>query len=85
MASELEAYLKTIEDGKFNFEGTSFKDENDARTKIQEAIKALRTDEESDDIPAFNALGLNYRSFFSNGGNEASTHLDSNGNPYTYN
>lgn len=85
MASELETYLKTIEDGKFNFEGTSFKDENDARTKIQTAINALKTDEEFDDIPAFNALGLNYRSFFSNGGNEASTHLDSNGNPYTYN
>ena len=87
MASELEAYLKTIEDGKFNFEGTSFKDENDARTKIQTAINALRKtpEDESDDIPAFNALGLNYRSFFSNGGNEASTHLDSNGNPYTYN
>jgi hypothetical protein len=34
MAAELESYLKTIEDGKFNFEGTSFKDENDARTKI---------------------------------------------------
>lgn len=87
MASELEAYLKTIEDGKFNFEGTSFKDENDARTKIQTAINALRNtpEDESDDIPAFNALGLNYRGFFSNGGNEASTHLDSNGNPYTYN
>jgi len=45
----------------------------------------LSTDGESDDISAFNALGLNYRNFFSNGGNDATTHLDSNGNPYTYN
>jgi len=36
-------------------------------------------------LPAFSALGLNYRGFFSNGGNEASTHLDENGNPYTWN
>ena len=88
MASELESYLKTIEDGKFNFEGTSFKDENDARTKIQTAINALRDTpkDESDDIPAFNALGLNYRGFFSNGGNEASTHINPTTNtPFTYN
>lgn len=85
MAKQLELYKKELEGKDYNFEGTSFKDKQDALNKIQAAIDALKTDKESDDIPAFNALGLNYRGFFSNGGNEASTHLDSNGNPYTYN
>ena len=85
MVSELESYLKTIEDGKYNFEGTSFKDENDARTKIQTAINALKTDEEADDIPAFNALGLNYRGFFSNGGNDPYTKGDYTGTYSGYN
>lgn len=85
MAEQLKLYKKELEGKDYNFEGTSFKDKQDALDKIQAAIDALGTDKESDDIPAFNALGLNYRGFFSNGGNEASTHLDSNGNPYTYN
>ena len=85
MAKQLGDYLKGLEGKNYDFEGTPFADLNDARTKIQSAINALSTDGESDDISAFNALGLNYRNFFSNGGNDATTHLDSNGNPYTYN
>lgn len=87
MAKQLELYKKDLEGKDYNFEGTSFKDKQDALTKIQTAIDALRTtpNDESDDLPAFSALGLNYRGFFSNGGNEASTHLDENGNPYTWN
>ena len=81
MAEQLKLYKKELEGKDYNFEGTSFKDKQDALDKIQAAIDALGTDKESDDIPAFNALGLNYRGL----GNEASTHLDSNGNPYTYN
>lgn len=85
MAKQLGDYLKGLEGKNYDFEGTPFTDLNDAKTKIQSAINALSTDGESDDISAFNALGLNYRNFFSNGGNDATTHLDSNGNPYTYN
>ena len=87
MAKQLELYKKDLEGKDYNFEGTSFKDKQDALTKIQTAIDALRNtpNDESDDLPAFSALGLNYRGFFSNGGNEASTHLDKNGNPYTWN
>lgn len=85
MAKQLGDYLKSLEGKNYDFEGTPFTDLNDARTKIQSAINVLSTDGESDDISAFNALGLNYRNFFSNGGNDVTTHLDSNGNPYTYN
>jgi hypothetical protein len=89
MVQELKSYLANLEKNgdKYDFEETSFSDLNDAKTKIQNAINALTNTPEdtTDDVPAFNALGFQYRSFFSNGGNEASTHLDSNGNPYTYN
>lgn len=85
MAEQLELYKKDLEGKDYNFEGTPFKDKNDALTKLQKAIDALGTDEESDDLPAFSALGLNYRNFFSNGGNEYTNNINpQTGNPYTY-
>lgn len=85
MISELETYLTGLEGKNYNFEGTSFTDINDAKSKIQKAIDALKSEDVNDDTPALNSLGLQYRAYFSNGGNEASTHLDENGNPYTWN
>ena len=73
MAKQLDLYRQELANGKdYNFEGTSFKNKQDALTKLQKAIDALRNtpNDESDDLPAFSALGLNYRNFFSNGGNE---------------
>lgn len=74
MIAELEAYKKDLDnqDLNYNFEGTSFKDKADLQTKIQTAIDALKNtpDDESDDLPAFNALGIPYRAFFNNGGND---------------
>ena len=70
MAEQLKLYKQDLEGKDYNFEGTSFKDKQDALNKLQTAIDALGTDEETDDLPAFSALGLNYRNFFSNGGNE---------------
>ena len=72
MIKELGAYRDSLNDKDFNFEGTSFKDKADLQTKIQAAIDALKNtpNDESDDLPAFNALGLPYRAFFSNGGND---------------
>lgn len=85
MAEQLKLYKQDLERKDYNFEGTSFKDKNDALTKLQKAIDALGTDEESDDLPAFSALGLNYRNFFSNGGNEYTNNINpQTGNPYTY-
>jgi hypothetical protein len=54
-------------------------------SKIDKAIEALNSPQIDDDNPALVALGINPRNYFSNAGNEASTHLDSNGTPYTYN
>ena len=85
MAEQLELYKKELEGKDYNFEGTSFKDKQDALNKIQAAIDALKTDEESDDIPAFNALGLNYRGFFSNGGNDPYTKGNYSGTYQGYN
>ena len=70
MIKALSDYRDSLNDKDFNFEGTSFKDKADLQTKIQAAIDALGTEEETDDLPAFNALGIPYRAFFNNGGND---------------
>ena len=85
MQKALRDYMTDLDKTEYNFEGSPFKDKQDIKNKIQAAINALDTETEEDDLPAFNALGLKYRSYFSNGGNEASTHLDKDGNPYTWN
>ena len=84
MIEALESYKKGLEGKNFNFEGTSFTDINDANNKIQAAIDALKTKGEEDDLKAFSALGLPYRSFFSNGGNDASGYQDAEGNSLTW-
>ena len=85
MIEALETYKKGLEGKNFNFEGTSFSDINDANTKIQAAIDALRTSGEEDDLKAFSALGLPYKSYFSNGGNDPYTKGDYNGTYQGYN
>lgn len=74
MIAELKAYKRDLDnqDLNYNFEGTAFKDKADLQTKIQTAIDALENtpDDESDDLPAFSALGLPYKAFFNNGGND---------------
>lgn len=87
LIDELTEYKQNLlnNKGKYNFEGTAFKDENDVINKIDEAITAINSRDLTDDNPKLNALGLSYNSFFSNGGNDASTHYDENGKPYTWN
>lgn len=79
----LQNYLNNYKDGQYNFEGTPFKDDADVRTKVQKAINALDTiNDTTDDVEAFNALGLPYRTYFSNGGNDVYGTLD--GRQITY-
>ena len=87
MIKALQEYSDSLEDNKYNFEGTQFTDLADAKTKIQTAINALKDtpNDESDDLPAFNALGLKYRSYFSNGGNDPYTKGDYTGTYQGYN
>ena len=82
MIKILEGYRDSIEDNKYSFEDTPFKDINDFRTRINNAITALGTNDEKDDIEAFNKLGLNSRQWFSNGLGDYSgeTYTDENGN-----
>jgi hypothetical protein len=72
LIEELNKYRQNLIDnrGKYNFEGTAFKDENDVINRIDEAIAAINSPDLSDDNPKLNALGLSYNSFFSNGGND---------------
>lgn len=87
MIKALSAYRDSLNDKDYNFEETPFKDKADLQTKIQAAIDALKNtpDDESDDLPAFNALGLPYRAFFSNGGNDPYTKGDYTGTYSGYN
>lgn len=70
MQNALRNYLKDLDEKEYNFEESPFKDKEDVKNKIQNAINALDTESEEDDLPAFNALGLKYRNYFSNGGND---------------
>lgn len=85
MIKALSAYRDSLNDKDYNFEETPFKDKADLQTKIQAAIDALGTDEETDDLPAFNALGLPYKAFFNNGGNDPYTKGDYTGTYSGYN
>lgn len=72
LIDELTKYKQNLlnNKGKYNFEGTAFKDENDVIGRIDEAIAAINSPNLTDDNPKLNALGLSYNSFFSNGGND---------------
>lgn len=72
LINELTKYKQNLlnNKGKYNFEGTAFKDEQDVINRIDEAITAINSPDLTDDNPKLNALGLSYNSFFSNGGND---------------
>lgn len=72
LIEELNKYRQNLIDnrGKYNFEGTAFKDEDDVIKRIDEAVAAIKSPDLTDDNPKLNALGLSYNSFFSNGGND---------------
>ena len=82
MQQAFKDYLTDLDKTEYNFEGSPFKDKQDIKNKIQAAIDALDTETEEDDLPAFNALGLKYRNYFSNGGNDVYGTVD--GKQVTY-
>jgi hypothetical protein len=43
LADVLEGYSNSLEEGKYNFEGTAFKDLNDLKTRLNTAATALRS------------------------------------------
>ena len=66
---------------KLNFEGSPFTDINDFKTRINNAIAALKTDDINDDTPALNAIGLRASDWFNDGSGDTTTY---NGQQVTY-
>lgn len=70
LADMLQSYSDSLEEGKYNFEGTPFKDLSDFKSRVGNAITALRSEDPNDDKEALNRIGLNYNDYFYNGGND---------------
>jgi hypothetical protein len=62
LKEELTKYKENLlnNKGKYSFEGTAFKDEDDVIRRIDEAIAAIDSPDLKDDNPKLNALGLSY-------------------------
>ena len=84
LANALQGYRDSLKDNQYNFEGSPFVDLNTFKTRLDDAIAAIRSDDPNDDNAAFNKLGLNATDWFDTGLNDDSGKVDSNGNPLTY-
>ena len=77
LADMLEGYSKTLEDGKQKFEGTAHTDLNDLKSKISNAVQALRDGTwDQNDVDALNRLGINPETYMSTGANDQITLQD---------
>lgn len=77
LADMLEGYSKTLEDGKYNFEGTAYSDLNDLKSKISNAVQTLRDGTwDQNDVDALNRLGINPETYLSTGANDQITLQD---------
>ena len=83
LAKMLQSYSDSLEEGKYNFEGSPFENLQDFKNKVGTAIQALNTSDESDDIPALNAIGLKASDWFNNGSGDLSGQVV-DGNELTY-
>ena len=74
LADMLEGYGKSLEEGKYNFEGTAFKDLNDLKSRINDAVTALRGGVlDQNVINALNRVGIDYRTYLHDGSDEQIT------------
>lgn len=77
LANMLEGYGKSLEEGKYNFEGTAFKDLNDLKSRINDAVTALRGGVlDQNVIDALNRVGIDYRTYLHDGSDEQITLQD---------
>lgn len=77
LADMLEGYGKSLEEGKYNFEGTAFKDLNDLKSRINDAVTALRGGVlDQNVIDALNRVGIDYRTYLHDGSDEQITLQD---------
>ena len=82
LAEMLEGYSNSLDESKLNFENSPFKDLNDFKSRLNNAITALRTETPDDDKDALNQIGLRSSDYFNNGGDDQFTKGDFTG---TYN
>ena len=82
LAEMLEGYSNSLDETKLNFENSPFKDLNDFKSRLNNAITALRTKTPDDDKDALNQIGLRSSDYFNNGGDDQFTKGDFTG---TYN
>ena len=77
LADMLEGYGNSLEEGKYNFEGTAFKDLNDLKSRISNAVTILRKGiMDQNVIDALNAVGIDYRTYLHDGSDEQITLQD---------
>ena len=68
LSDYLKNYSDSLEEGKYNFEGSPFKNLTDLKTKINTAITKLNDGTwNQDDTDALNAIGLRSSDWFNNG------------------
>jgi hypothetical protein len=67
LADMLEGYSNSLKEGEHNFEGSPFKDLNDFKSRVNNAIQALRSGDPNLYNDALNSIGLNPKDWFYNG------------------
>ena len=83
LSDYLKAYSNSLEEGKYNFEGSPFKNLTDLKTRINNAITKLDDGTwNQDDADALNAIGLRSSDWFNNGSGD--TFIADDGKEYTY-
>ncbi len=82
LADALEKYSNELEEGKYNFKNSAFKDINDVKNKIAATVADLRDGNPDNDVDALNRIGLKYDNYFYNGADDAYTNGEYQG---TYN
>ena len=84
LADMLQSYSDSLEEGKYSFEGSPFKNLSDLKGRISTAIQSLRDGTwDQNDVDSLNSIGLNWRNYFYNGENDIAEQ-DAEGNQYTY-
>lgn len=74
LSDYLKAYSSSLEEGKYNFEGSPFKNLTDLKTRINNAITKLNDGTwNQDDADALNAIGLRSSDWFNNGSGDPVT------------
>lgn len=82
LAQYLESYRDSLKENTYDFTDSPFSSLDDLKNKLNSAINALRTGENTqDDTDTLNALGLDARDWFNNGSGDI--YVDENGQSHT--